>query len=645
MLPCETTMLQEPNNICAGHKVPQIRCAMYTRYSSDQQRKTSTEDQIRNCRAGAAAKQWVVLDEFIRSDEALTGRTMVGRDGLAELIELAKQDPKPFDCILIDDTSRLGRYLPDVLRECDRLNFYGVFIYFVSDGLDTRDENSRLVHMVKGYGDERFIKEHGKKIHRGQKGRVLHGYIHGSRCYGYRNVPITDDSRKGPYGQRAVIGVKQEKISEQAEVIQRIMEMRAAALSFGRIARTLKADGIAPPRNPNKAGTPAWYASTIKQITNNELYRGVRIWDREENVFNFAEGKKFTRKRPPSEWTRVEIPELRIISDELWEKVQEVNRRGRDKYYASRLGGMNRTESSRTYILSGTTYCGTCGGPFTVIGGKKPNVRYGCPNYRFRDTCTNRLTISRKRLEQQLISALSANLLDGRLEEQRTREFCAQLNARIEIEEKRARETVSNGSQLKQERAALQVQADNLVDAIAKHGFSSLLSGQLSTVEARLAEVDRLLATKPSPKMAAFTEEQIREFLRKECKDFCEVLVGDPEAAKREIQKRVKKLVLTPKNTPNGPVLEVSGDVGLFQTEGVMVNNLLDETVQHYTQPASLGTADGYPATAPSIPLTGIYLRPNPPVVRFPKQTLRALKALRIPEASEWLTLGMRGEL
>jgi len=573
---------QTPQTIAAGNS-PTVRCAIYARYSSEQQRKTSIEDQIRTCRAAAERNGWVVLDEFIRFDEERTGRTLVGREGIADLIQLAMQRRKPFDAIVIEDTSRLGRYLPDVLRECDRLIYHGVFIYFASDGLDTRDENSRLVHMVKGYGDERFVKEHGNKVRRGQEGRILHGYIHGSRCYGYKNVPIYDETRKGPWGQLAVIGVKQEIIPEQAKVVRSIMEMRASGLSFGRIARALKADGIQPPRNPNKAGIPAWYPSTIKEITKNELYRGVRIWKRVQNVFNFAEGKKSRRKRSPAEWTRLEVPELRIIPDELWAKVQAVNQHGHDKYFASRQGGMNRTAASRTYLFSGIMVCAVCGGNFTVIGGKAPNVRYGCPNYRFRDTCTNKVSILRTRLEQQLIAALSSNLLDERLEEERIREFSARLKARIEVEEKLAHEASSKPSQLREERADLHLQAGHLVDAIGKHGISSLLSSQLSTVETRLAEIEHLLAAKPAPTRLVFSESEIREFLRRESKDFCSVLVADPEVAKREIQKRIKKLVLTPKQTANGTVLEVTGDVGLFQRPDVMVNNLMDETAQHYT--------------------------------------------------------------
>jgi len=145
-----------------------IRCAIYARYSSESQRDTSTEDQIRNCRAGAERNGWIVLDEFIRFDEAMTGRTVAGRDGLADLIRLAKPAPKPFDCILIDDTSRLGRYLPDVLRNAT-CSCITAFPLFCDDRLDSRDESFRIMHIFKGYRDEDFVRDLGHKIHRGKR--------------------------------------------------------------------------------------------------------------------------------------------------------------------------------------------------------------------------------------------------------------------------------------------------------------------------------------------------------------------------------------------------------------------------------------------------------------------------------------------
>jgi hypothetical protein len=145
-------------------------------------------------------------------------------------------------------------------------------------------------------------------------------------------------------------------------------------------------------------------------------------------------------------------------------------------------------------------------------------------------------------LEQQLIDAISKNLLDPRLEQQRIRDFSAQLKATIELEEQLAFESASNTPKLTAERADLEKQAVRLVDAIGQHGYSSFLSGQLSNVESRIAEIDRLLSARPASKLPTFIDEQIAEFLRQECQDFCDALTGDPEFARQQTQKRIKKL-------------------------------------------------------------------------------------------------------
>jgi site-specific DNA recombinase len=343
---------------------PVIRCAIYARYSSKMQRSASIEDQIRNCRRAAEEKGWVVLDEYIRSDSELSGRTVFGRDGFLDLIQLAKHRPLPFDCILIDDTSRLARYVPDALRECDIFTFYGVFIYLVSDNLDSRDgDNFRLVHLIKSYGDERQSRDLGKKIHRGQEGRILKGYTAGGTYYGYRNNYLRDPSEKGTYGENKIIGVEQQIVPEQAAVIVRVMEMRAAEVSFASIAKTLKAEGVPAPKRKYKGQVrDCWLPPSIKQITKNELYRGVRIWNRTQKLLNQAEGSKRKRVRPQSEWVRKEVPSLQIISDDLWERVQMVNRKMKDKIYGRRQGGLNRTPASRTYLFSSVMNCGMWAG-------------------------------------------------------------------------------------------------------------------------------------------------------------------------------------------------------------------------------------------------------------------------------------------
>src|SRR6266581_8851698 len=88
------------------------RCAIYARFSSDLQRPTSIEDQVRRCRAFAEKQGWAVVDDFVRFDEAKSAETLAGRDRLHSLLSAAKSTPVPFDCLLVDDTSRLARYLP-----------------------------------------------------------------------------------------------------------------------------------------------------------------------------------------------------------------------------------------------------------------------------------------------------------------------------------------------------------------------------------------------------------------------------------------------------------------------------------------------------------------------------------------------------
>jgi site-specific DNA recombinase len=113
------------------------RCAIYARYSSDLQRESSIEDQIRKCRVYAAANDWTVIEEFVLWDEAISAASTSGRDALQSLIQEARRKARRFDRLLIDDTSRLARNLADSLKLTEILHYYGVSVTFVSQGIDS----------------------------------------------------------------------------------------------------------------------------------------------------------------------------------------------------------------------------------------------------------------------------------------------------------------------------------------------------------------------------------------------------------------------------------------------------------------------------------------------------------------------------
>lgn len=100
-----------------------------------------------------------------------------------------------------------------------------------------------------------------------------------------------------------------------------------------------------------------------------------------------------------------------------------------------------------------------------------------------------------------------------------------------------------------------------------------------------MAKIDRLLALKPTPKLLKFTYPQIADILQRECQDFCDALTSEPELARQEIQKRITNLILTPKDTPDGPLLEVSGDVALLRTGDVLLQSPMEGIAQHYILP------------------------------------------------------------
>jgi DNA invertase Pin-like site-specific DNA recombinase len=83
-------------------------CAVYARVSSDRQNPLSPSDQVRKCREFAESAGLVVLDGHIYMDEGISG---VGSDRPAfqRLLNTALSPGRPFDTILVDDTSRFSR--------------------------------------------------------------------------------------------------------------------------------------------------------------------------------------------------------------------------------------------------------------------------------------------------------------------------------------------------------------------------------------------------------------------------------------------------------------------------------------------------------------------------------------------------------
>jgi site-specific DNA recombinase len=292
----------------------------------------------------------------------------------------------------------------------------------------------------------------------------------------------------------------------------------------------------------------------------NERYRGVQVWNRTRKERNPETGRKLSRSRPKSEWKRIEVPEWRIVSEDLWNRVRQRIEIASKRFGSARLGGMSRTPQSRRYLFSGVLICGKCHSRLVITSGngKRGYVKYGCPSHRYRGVCENKLTIRQDRLEEQLLASVEERLFDGPTLEYALGQIELELKRRITEIQKQG----SSQDALHQRRGELQAKAKRITSAIAEAGHSRILLAELQTIDLEIEQVDKQLATCKPVDLNAFLSEA-RKFATERLRDLRTFLRAHAEIAKPAIMKHIKQLVLTPLQLPTGPVYEVSGSLEL----------------------------------------------------------------------------------
>lgn len=100
-----------------------MKVALYARYSSDNQRDASIEDQLRICRTYAEQQGWTIVDSY--SDRAISGASLI-RPGIQELITDANTDR--LQILLTEAMDRLSRDQEDIAGLFKRMLFANVKI-------------------------------------------------------------------------------------------------------------------------------------------------------------------------------------------------------------------------------------------------------------------------------------------------------------------------------------------------------------------------------------------------------------------------------------------------------------------------------------------------------------------------------------
>ncbi len=98
-----------------------MRATIYARYSSENQRDTSIEDQVRRCTGYAQQRGWQVA--HVHEDRAVSGVTMQ-RPGYQALMREVRK--RAVDVVIVDDLSRLSRDTAKAMRALIDLLYHDI---------------------------------------------------------------------------------------------------------------------------------------------------------------------------------------------------------------------------------------------------------------------------------------------------------------------------------------------------------------------------------------------------------------------------------------------------------------------------------------------------------------------------------------
>jgi len=391
----------------------EVKAAIYARYSSDLQRPESIEDQVRQCKEFIQSKDWVLHEHNIFTDYAITG-TDTNRPEYTRL--RAGAQTGHYQCIVVDDLSRLGRDTAESIRIFREFGSLGVSIVSVSDGIDTSQSASKLPYYFKSIMNEIYLDDLRDKVLRGMKGQVERGYSVGGRVYGYRREEIIDPSgSRDKHGRLKRLGVKIEVDPDQAEIVRYIFNLKLKGLGIKSITKILNEKGVEPPQNPRANHKRSWATSTVWAILSNAKYIGDWTWNKCKWPKKLESSRRKKVALPESEWVVNIREDLRIIDQETWDLIQDQKRKRRpiNPVKNGKLTGYQGTGHRAKYLLSGLLECGQCGGSLIVISSGKRSV-YVCNNHWSRgDTvCTNKVRIKRSEIEDLVVETISQRLLN-----------------------------------------------------------------------------------------------------------------------------------------------------------------------------------------------------------------------------------------
>ncbi|PLK68678.1 Site-specific recombinase and resolvase superfamily protein [Rhizobium sp. TH135] len=458
----------------------------YARYSTDRQNEVSIETQTELGKKFVADRDWKLVATY--SDSAISGTSFTSRPGIQQLLAHVKREQ--IDVVLCVNVDRLSRDVEHTSKILKDLNFQDCAIWTVEAGRAVTDME---LHMRSTMSHE--VVEQGRtRTREGMKTAVRKGKASTCLAYGYKLSQQRDELGDRIRGLRDID-------PEKAEIVRRIFVLYADGMSPRDIAQLLNKEGVPGPRGAKWRDTAIrGHVSRGTGILNNESYNGRTVWNRRKYRKSPQTEKRTARANDASEWIFTPAPRMRIVSDELWQRVKERQKQVGEKFDYGQSNRLNTTHRP-DYLLSGMLQCAECGGPYAISG----KDRYSCTNRKKRlpiddlggECCGNSKTITRHELEERVLNCLPVAFYSLEIFDRVSKKMIA-------FETGKLTAIPSRKDEIAKELSAIARQQKNLAQQIQERLAEgrprlAILDDQLDELEAKREQLARELATVEEP--------------------------------------------------------------------------------------------------------------------------------------------------
>ena len=299
-----------------------LRAAAYVRMSTEHQQ-YSTNNQMDVIREYAVARHMEIVQTY--SDEGKSGLNIQGRDSLSLMIADVEGKRATFNCILVYDVSRWGRF-----QDADESAYYeylckraGIAVHYCAEQFENDGSNiSTIVKSVKRAMAGEYSRELSVKVFQGACRLIQMGYKQGGPAgFGLRRMLIDQSGQEKTTLKRGEQkSLQTDRVilvlgpSEEVEVVRWIYK---AFIDEGMVESAIAA--ILNQRSIKTDLGRLWSRGTVHEVLTNEKYIGNNVYHRTSNKL-----KKKHVKNPREMWIKAEGAFTPIIDKVLFTEVQEM---------------------------------------------------------------------------------------------------------------------------------------------------------------------------------------------------------------------------------------------------------------------------------------------------------------------------------